>query len=138
MIVIDASVLAAYILKEPGWRNLEKYLLMAHTIDLVVKEVANSIWKAYSRGLIDEKSATKKFSALLSLIKVNLVLWDQSEIIADAFEISMRNNLPIYDTLYIALAKKLNATLITLDRKQYNVAIKEGVNAMIPETEQTK
>ena len=132
MIVIDASVLAAYILKEPGWENLEDYLLLPHSVPLVIKEVANAIWKAKYRGVISSSSANKKFSALLSLAKINIVLHDQSELIEEAYKISLRNNITIYDSIYIALAKKLKAERITMDQNQYNIALKEGVKALIP------
>jgi len=55
VIVVDASVLSAFILKEPIWRRLTPYLTNAVSIDLVIKEVSNAIWKAcVLKGIIDE------------------------------------------------------------------------------------
>jgi predicted nucleic acid-binding protein len=49
VIVIDASTLAKFVLKEENWERVYE-LLSKETIsvDHVVKEVANAIWKHYS------------------------------------------------------------------------------------------
>ena len=39
-------------------------------------------------------------------------------------EISLKEKIPIYDSLYIALAEDKGEKLITGDKKQYDVAIK--------------
>ena len=49
MIVIDASTLAKFVLRDENWERVYE-LLSKETIsvDHVVKEVANAIWKHYS------------------------------------------------------------------------------------------
>ena len=128
MIVIDASILAAYILKEPKWKRLEIFIVSSCSVDLIVKEVANSIWKAFHRGLISKDNADKKFLALISLININVKLYEQSRIIQEAYTIAMKHNITIYDSIYIALAKKLKAKLVTLDKRQHLVAKNEGIS----------
>ena len=39
-------------------------------------------------------------------------------------EISINEKIPIYDSLYIALAEDRKEKLITADKKQYDVALK--------------
>ena len=46
MIVVDASLLAAFVLGEPGWERLASYVRGSCSVDHVVKEVANAIWKS--------------------------------------------------------------------------------------------
>ena len=128
MIVIDASILAAYILKEPNWKKLEIFIMSSCSVELIVKEVANSIWKAFYRGLISKEDANKKFLALISLININMKLYEQSRIIQEAYIIAMKHNITIYDSIYIALAKKLKAKLVTLDKRQYLTAKNEGIS----------
>ncbi|WP_252900442.1 hypothetical protein [Vulcanisaeta sp. JCM 14467] len=50
MIVIDASALTAFILKEPGWQSLSKYIMNSVSVDHIIKEVMNAIWKAQVRA----------------------------------------------------------------------------------------
>jgi len=51
----------------------------------------------------------------------------QDEVIDEAFQIAKEHNIAIYDSLYIALAKKLGFSLITLDKFQSKVASELGV-----------
>jgi predicted nucleic acid-binding protein len=41
VIVIDASVLASFLRKEPGWEKLANYMKNVVSVDLIVKEVSN-------------------------------------------------------------------------------------------------
>ena len=46
MIVIDASSLAKYLLRERNWEVIENYLVKTtYSIDHILKEVSNTIWK---------------------------------------------------------------------------------------------
>ncbi len=131
MNVLDASVLSKFILKEEGWREASNYVASAVSVDHVVKEVSNAIWKAYRRKLIDFKDAEKKFSALISLLGVNLRLVDEGELLPQAFELAMRTNLTIYDSLYVVLAKREGLPLVTSDELQGSVANNEGVEVIL-------
>jgi len=125
--VVDASVVAAYILKEPGWESLEAYMVEAVSVGLLVLEVINAIWKALHRGLIDKEDAREKVRILMMLVGTNIIIRDESEILDLAIEIAFSQNVTIYDAVYIALAEKLDAELVTFDRKQYGACIAEGV-----------
>ncbi len=131
MNVLDASVLSKFILKEEGWREASNYVASAVSVDHVVKEVSNAIWKAYRRKLIDFRDAERKFSAFISLLHVNLRLVDEGELIPQAFELAMRTNLTIYDSLYVVLAKREGLPLVTSDELQGSVANNEGVGVIL-------
>ena len=47
MIAVDASVIVAFVLEEPGWENYIDILEYCFTVDHAVKEVLNAIWKSY-------------------------------------------------------------------------------------------
>ncbi|MCD6444529.1 twitching motility protein PilT, partial [Candidatus Bathyarchaeota archaeon] len=65
MIVVDSSVLAAFIRKEPGWERLVDYVKNSVSMDLAVKEVSNAIWKDYAvRKLIDYETALALFKIM--------------------------------------------------------------------------
>jgi len=44
-----------------------------------------------------------------------------------ALEIGLKHQLAIYDSIYIALAEKLNYPLITVDQKQAKASQAEGI-----------
>lgn len=126
MIIIDASALSKYILKEPNWLDVEKYLVDAKSVDHVVKEVSNAIWKAYIRNIISKEDATEKLNALLNLIGINIILVNELEIIEEAIKVAFDENITIYDALYIVLAEKENCALVTCNKKQAKIYKKRG------------
>ena len=130
MIVIDASALASFILLEPGWDRLAPYMKNGVTIDHAIKEVLNAIWKAQHRGLIGVKDAKKKASILVELTKINIRLFDEKMLVNEAFDISLRYKITIYDALYIALALKRRLPLLTLDEIQASVAEQLGLKVI--------
>jgi len=68
---------------------------------------------------------------LFGLININIEIKGQGLILKDAFEIAMKYNLTVYDALYIALAKNMDATLVTLDTRQYGVCRQEGIKCRL-------
>lgn len=131
MIVVDATVITAFILREPGWERYVDIIKNCYTVDHAVKEVSNAIWKSLKRGFVSEEDAKAKFRALRKLIDVNIILYNELEILDKAFEISLREGITVYDALYIALSIKLGGKLATLDKKQKSVAEKLGVETLV-------
>ncbi|MEM4514334.1 MAG: type II toxin-antitoxin system VapC family toxin [Ignisphaera sp.] len=133
MIVIDASSLAKYVLKEPNWGEVEAMLALgSFSIDYVVKEVSNAIWKYYTKfKKIDKGLALKLLEVLLMLVNEKvIVLESQDKYLKRAFELSLEYSVPVYDTLYVAQAEKLEAKLLTSDRTQVYVAQSIGVETI--------
>ncbi|MCD6368455.1 MAG: type II toxin-antitoxin system VapC family toxin [Thermoproteales archaeon] len=128
MIVVDASALTAFILREEGWEELAEYMVYTVSVDHVVKEVVNAIWKAaYLRRLINDKEAHKAYILLKTMIGKNILLEPELKYIDSAFEISMTLGIPIYDALYLALASTKKLPLLTLDTRQRNIATRLGI-----------
>ena len=131
MIVVDSSVLAAFIRKEPGWERLVDYVKNSVSMDLAVKEVLNAIWKDYAvRRLIDYDTALALFKIMSLLVGVNVVLEPEEKYIEEAFKIALKTDITVYDALYIALAKSKNLPLLTLDVKQRKTAEATGVKTV--------
>jgi len=131
--VIDASVLAAFIRKEPGWERLAEFVKFCITVDLAVKEVLNTIWRDYSiRKTINIDLAIRLRQVLFSMIGVNVLIEPEDRYISKGFEIALKTGITVYDALYIALAAEKNLPLITLDEKQAKASENVGVKAIIP------
>ena len=127
MIVVDASALAAFILREEGWRRLAKYLADAIAPDHVVKEVANAVWRAARlRGLLSEE-AWRAYALLHRMIGKNLVLEPKLKYLDKALEISMARRVAVYDAIYLALALEKELPLLTLDERQRRAAEALGI-----------
>jgi len=128
--VIDASTLSKYILKEPGWRKLPQHLREGISVDHVVKETANSIWKAYQRGYITPTDAEMKYKALKKLAEKVIIIVNQQEVMDEAFNIAINNAITVYDALYIALAKTRGVPLVTSDNTQASIAEKLNIKVV--------
>ncbi|ACP49421.1 PilT protein domain protein [Sulfolobus islandicus Y.N.15.51] len=130
MRVIDSSSLVKFFSKEKGWEKVVEIISEGvMTLDLSIKEVANSLWKKILLGEMKEDVVIKILSDLLK--REALLIVSQDEYLIEAFKIANRNKITVYDSLFIALAKSNNLELVTSDKKQYEVAIKEGVNTLL-------
>ena len=133
MIVIDASALAKYLLREPGYTAVEQYLIKgAYSVDHVLKEVSNAIWKhaiVYKR--IPPHLARELYRALLMLLEGELLIVEpQEKYMHQAFEIALDYGIPVYDALYVSQAKARNWKLLTSDKVQASVTEKLEVETI--------
>jgi len=128
--VIDSSSLVKFFSKEEGWEKVAQTIEEGViTLDLSIKEVANALWKKILIGEMNEDLAIK---ILYDLLKSEaIIIVNQDDYLMEAFKIANRNKITIYDSLFIALAKSKNLELVTSDKKQYEIAKNEGVNALL-------
>ncbi len=133
--VIDSSALAVLLLKEEGWRKVKEILReKPYTIELAVKEVANSIWKRVKLLRdIDENKALTILGDLLELRRTALRIEPQDVYLGQALEIALKNDATIYDSLFIAQALTKKAILVTSDKKQAEIASRLGIRSITPE-----
>ncbi|MEM0174070.1 MAG: type II toxin-antitoxin system VapC family toxin [Sulfolobaceae archaeon] len=130
MKVIDSSSLIKFFSKEKNWEKVASIISEGvMTLDLAIKEVANALWKKAIKEEITEELAIRIVSDLLK--KEAILVVSQDEYIIEALRISIKSKIPIYDSLFIALAKMNKLELITSDKKQYEVALREGVNTQL-------
>ncbi len=130
MKVIDASALSAYLLREEEFEEIKKFIIEGViSVGLILKEVSNAILQAYRRDRIKIEEAIKAFEALNSLLNINIKIEDQEALIGESFDIALKGEVSIYDALYIALARKHKAELISRDERQVKVAKEFGIRA---------
>ena len=113
--VIDASVAAKWLAPEPD-TPLAEALLADDLIapDLLYAEVANILWKKQLRGEMD--AATVQIGARW-LLQVPLQVHDSAGLLADALALALQLQHPAYDCFYLALALRVEAPLVTADRR---------------------
>jgi predicted nucleic acid-binding protein len=125
--VIDASVAVKWLPlfgNEPLVTQALRYLnrrsageITVVVPDLFWAEVSSVLWKAVRRGMCDPDEASAALSALQeqqlptipSLILVN-----------SALIIALKHGRTLYDCLYVSLAVRSNAVLVTADEKLAN------------------
>ncbi|AEA12195.1 hypothetical protein TUZN_0705 [Thermoproteus uzoniensis 768-20] len=118
-IAADASAIAALFLPEDKSAVIEKLFGQAeaiHTLDLAAYEVLNAVWKYARRGVIGRRLAEEIETELLDLLRT-LYIHRYEEVLPDALKLALEKDVTVYDAAYVALAQKLGAPLLTLDRR---------------------
>lgn len=110
-VVVDASVAIKWVLDEPGSDQAAALLSQ----DLIAPsffglECAAVLWKVWRRGEIQERQARTKLSQLLE----GGVRLREADF-ADALSLAIELDHPVYDCLYLALARGEGARLATAD-----------------------
>lgn len=117
--VVDASAIAAVLFGEPEATTVVGQLAGGRLVApaLLCYEVASIAWKKIRRNLAQRDEFMAAFQ-LLGRMAVDITDVEHAEVLrlADA------TGLTAYDASYLWLARKLNAELITLDRRLATVA----------------
>jgi len=130
VIVVDASLIGAFILKEEGWEDYAGMLENILTVDHAIKEVGNAICKAYVRGHIELEDVKTKLEALKKIFSKNVTMFPEMELIDEAMDIALSHKISVYDSLYIALALTKRASFSSLDETQLSIARRMGVSVI--------
>ncbi|MEM4041086.1 MAG: type II toxin-antitoxin system VapC family toxin [Ignisphaera sp.] len=131
MIVVDASALIAFFFREENWVNLAQYMVETISVDQIVKEFYNTLWKSVKvRKTIALEDAIRIAELFKSYIEKNMVIEPEEKYIEHAFKLALKHNITVYDALYIAQAIHYNLPLLTLDQKQRQAALEIGVKIL--------
>ena len=127
LLVIDASVAAKWFLPASGEplaaearQLLTRYAagqIRFAVPDLFWAECANILWKAVRQGRCRRSAAD---DAIQALRKQNLPTTSSAELLEDAFSLAATFDRTVYDCLYVALALRLKAPLVTADSRLAN------------------
>jgi predicted nucleic acid-binding protein len=118
--VIDASVVVKLFFEEEHSDAAEQWVQAVGELlapDLIWAEVANVIWKRYDRREIDEAEARQ---LLADCLRLPLKISPSSGLVEPALELALRTKRTVYDCLYLALAVKTKAVLVSADKRFVN------------------
>jgi len=125
LFVVDASVAVKWLFPEPQRADalrLQRPEAMLHAPDFIQLEVVNVVAKRLRRGLLPHEDASLAFGLARSL-PVAFHSW--LDLLAPAFRLAADTRRSMYDCLYLALAVRLDAQLVTADRKFFD-ALADG------------
>lgn len=113
-VVADASVVVKALAAEPGSDQAAE-LLRRHSVvapDLLVAECLNALRKKVLAGVLTPEGA----ALMAEVLQRAPITFEFSQPLAGrALELSLRLSHPVYDCVYLAVAEKLGAVLITAD-----------------------
>lgn len=123
-LVVDASVAVKWLVEEEYSDAANQLLNGAHDLfapRLMASEVGNALWRKARMGAIERSWA----GALAAAIPEMAVTWTGDEgVCADAVRLSLALGTPVYDCVYLALAHRIGATLVTADTSFINALAK--------------
>jgi len=95
-------------------------------------ECHNALWKnAMVYGKMSLESAFLISDIILNLVKEEVIVVEPTtKYLKTGFEIAVRHGITMYDSVFIAQAKDLDADLLTCDLKQYGTAKKEDIRTV--------
>ena len=115
--VVDASVAVKLLVDEPdsgAARALAASGQELHAPRLMVAEVANALWRKARQGQFERTDAGAAMAALSDMP----MRWNDDETVgADAVRLALALDHPVYDCVYLALAHRIGATVVTADRR---------------------
>jgi predicted nucleic acid-binding protein len=118
--VVDASVALKWFVPEAHSENAERFLALAEELvspDLLPAEFGNAIRKKLRLGEITKAEAME---ILAGLRRFPFSYFPAYELLDAAFEIAVKTDRTVYDSLYVALAVLYSAQLVTADDKFAN------------------
>jgi predicted nucleic acid-binding protein len=109
VIVVDASALAAFILREEGWNRLARFMALTMSVDHIAKEFYNTVWKAvYVKKILSLEDAIKIINIFKRYCEKNMILEPENKYIDAALDIALKHGITVYDSLYIVQAQHNN------------------------------
>lgn len=114
-LVVDASVAIKWLVEEGGSDTAGRLLEGDHDLHaprLMASEVANALWRKVRLGEIARGEA----GVLIAAVTEMPLHWSNDETIcADAVRLAVTLDRPAYDCVYLALAHRIGAKVVTAD-----------------------
>ncbi len=120
--VLDASAAVRLILGDPAAAAVAEQIREAALVmapELMLSEVANTLWKLQRADHLADLDPQQLLADARDL--VDRVEPDR-HLQAEALALACHHNHPVYDCLYLALARREAAILISMDRRLQQLA----------------
>ena len=120
--VLDASAAVRLILGDPAAAAMAEQIREAAVVlapELMLTELANTLWKLQKAGHLADLDPQQLLAEARDL--VDRVEADR-HLQAEALALACHHDHPVYDCLYLTLARREAATLISLDRRLQQLA----------------
>ena len=128
LVVLDASAGVRSATKGKNWDLVRRVTTQAQVVyapGWYGIEVANALWKLVAHGDLRAVEAMGRLEIALDLVGIQVE--PSADLIHEALQDAVRLGHPVYDLLYVVIARRLGAALLTADRRLAAVAEKSGV-----------
>jgi predicted nucleic acid-binding protein len=127
IVVIDASAAIEIALNRPKASLFKLPLTKAEAViapDLFIAEVTNVFWKYHTFEDLPISLCEGLIENAIALVDD---LTNSKNLYAEAFSLACQSNHSVYDMLYLVLARRHNALLMTNDKRLKKLATQNGI-----------
>ncbi len=127
IVVLDVSAAVAVATGRCDSENLIKILGEADWVispELYIAEAANVFWKYHAFENLPIRICEERLEAVISMVDD---FFPTKELVKESLAFSCRVNHPVYDSLYMILARRENALLLTQDKRLIAAARKNSI-----------
>ena len=114
-LVVDASVAVKWLIAEDDSDVARETVAKGdelHAPRLMASEIANALWRKARLGEIERSEA----GAMLASVSEMPLRWGADDAVcADAVRLALELDRPVYDCVYLALAHRIGAIVLTAD-----------------------
>jgi len=132
MVVIDPSAAIEISLYRTYAGNFIQFLedtLWVGAPDLFISESTNVFWKYHQFEDLPIEICEKSLERTIQLVDE---FYPTNDLYLEALSVSFQTSHPAYDSMYLVLARRNNATLLTRDKKLYQLATKLSIKTFFP------
>lgn len=118
--VVDASVAAKWFIPEPGAEQAKHLLTPRHTLiapDLLWIDFAKIAWKLVRREMLHRSEAERW---IVDIEEFPVEVHESAPLLMDALRLALDRERSVYDCVYLALALRHDAVVITADERLCN------------------
>lgn len=128
-LVLDASAAVRLVMRAATVERLLKAVADAAVViapSLYVSEVANALYKYVRAGDLDMDTALERYEEAMDLVDD---FTPDRELTTEALTEATRYGHPVYDLLYVVLARRSGSTVLTLDQRLKTLLDRTGIDA---------
>ncbi|MCB2264102.1 MAG: type II toxin-antitoxin system VapC family toxin [Candidatus Thiosymbion ectosymbiont of Robbea hypermnestra] len=128
-LVLDASAAVRLVMRAVTAERLLKAVADAAVViapSLYVSEVANALYKYVRAGDLDMDTALERYEEAMDLVDD---FTPDRELTTEALTEAARYGHPVYDLLYVVLARRSGSTVLTLDQRLKTLLDRTGIDA---------
>lgn len=130
--VMDASAAIEIALFRNCAENFIRFLedsVQVIAPDLFISESANVFWKYNLYGNLPQEICERSLERAIQIVDDFHPTYDLYQ---EALSLSLQIKHPVYDSMYLVLARRNNAILLTMDKKLYQIATGLSIKTFFP------
>lgn len=98
--------------------------------DLFISESTNVLWKYHQFEDLPIELCEKSLERTIQMVDE---FYPTNDLYLEALSVSIQTEHPAYDSMYLVLARRNNATLLTRDKKLHRLASKLSIKTFFPQ-----